>query len=195
MDGMAAGAAFIRSPEALDAAQAFIRDPLRGPVAPHVRTLASLADVELQAFDAVFIPGGNAVMADLWHDEDLGRLLRHFHEQGKLTAAICNGAASLVSTNRTGAWPYAGYRMTAFSNAEWRTLQPPALAEALPHAETLLRANGATMDLGWPASSHVVQDRELLTGQNPFSTGAFTKRLLSGLQEQCKGTPAAQGAA
>lgn len=149
----------------------------------HPRTLESISNLELNQFSAIFIPGGNAVLEDLGHAPGLGRILNHFHFAGKLTVVICNGAYSLLSADSFGAWPYEGYKMTVFSDQEWFSLQPAVLA-GLPHPTPgrVLSAKGAVLNQGGPMSSHIVEDRELLSGQNPWSTIALAKTMIAKLQ-------------
>lgn len=55
------------------------------------RPFSTISDEELQSFDGIFIPDGHAPLADLGADPELGRILTHFHERQKPTAAICHG--------------------------------------------------------------------------------------------------------
>lgn len=151
-----------------------------------MRNLSSIRGDELNGFSALFIPGGNSVLEDLWHDEDVGRILRHFHSAGKLTATVCNAAITLLAARQGDMWPYKGYRMTVFSNAEWKVLQGK-LFSRLPRnpPETELRDNGAIIEEGFPGGSHIVRDRELVTGQNPFSSQELAQYLVVALQTVC----------
>ncbi len=45
----------------------------------------------LDQYDAVCVQGGRAPMADLMQDKDFGKVLRHFHEKGKVAAFLCHG--------------------------------------------------------------------------------------------------------
>lgn len=54
----------------------------------------------LQGFDAVYIPGGHGPMTDLGNNEELGRILNHFHDNNKLTASICHGPVALLSAKK-----------------------------------------------------------------------------------------------
>lgn len=172
---------FFKSVPDFKASEAFVRNWT------YTRTLDSVSNQELNEFSAIFIPGGNAVLEDLGNLPSLGRILNHFHAASKLTAVICNAAYALLSTGEYGAWPYWGYQMTVFSDEEWFSMQPMVLAQLThPTPGQMLKAQGAILNQGLPMSSHVVEDRELLSGQNPWSSFALAKIMAYKL-EQCGG--------
>jgi len=63
----------------------------------------TLADVRADDYDAIYIPGGHAPMADLARDADLGRLLIAANTQGTTVAALCHGAAPTAASPTPGA--------------------------------------------------------------------------------------------
>ncbi len=144
--------------------------------------LAALTDGEILDFEGVFIPGGHGAMVDLADSADVGRVLRLMHGAGKTMAALCHGPAALLSAPEIdGAWMFDGYRMTAFTDEEEN--QTKAGKIGMPwYVEAALKNRGAIFDDGDAAwVSHVVVDRNLITGQNPGSAeaaaGAQLKRL------------------
>ena len=159
---------------------------------------------ELKRFDALFIPGGHAPMTDLMQDAELSVVLHYFHEQNKPTAAICHGPVALLAAlpqavlfrqtiaaddvkgAQTAAkdWIYAGYQMTMLSDLEeW----PGELHKGtqMPfHIEQALQMAGGTIVNAGMYKSHVVRDRELITGENPQSDVALAKALDEALQKE-----------
>lgn len=159
---------------------------------------------ELKRFDALFIPGGHAPMTDLMQDAELSVVLHYFHEQNKPTAAICHGPVALLAAlpqavlfrqtiaaddvkgAQTAAkgWIYAGYQMTMLSDLEeWpgelhKGTQMPFRIE-----QALQMAGGTIVNAGM-YKSHVVRDRELITGENPQSDVALAKALDEALQKE-----------
>jgi putative intracellular protease/amidase len=90
---------------------------------PSLGNPEALESLTAAPFDAVFIPGGYAPMIDLWADAACGSLIAGFHRADKPIAAVCHGPAALLSyTGPAGQWPFAGYKMTAFSDAEEKDL-------------------------------------------------------------------------
>jgi len=161
----------------------------------------SLARVEQQGYgryDAVYVPGGHAPMQDLIRSPHLGRLLTAFHAQQKITALVCHGPAALLATiddptfvtrledgRQVAApqWIYAGYRMTVISNVEEeqaKGLLGGGTMKLLPQT-ALQQAGGDYRGNATPWTPHVVQDRELITGQNPASAQQVGEVLLQRL--------------
>jgi putative intracellular protease/amidase len=160
-------------------------DGLKNP-----KTLESIVAEGTDHYLGIFLPGGHAPMQDLLKDKHLGSILRSFHDSGKPTALICHGPIALLSTmaeptafhdalvkSDAGAidalaktWPYSGYRMTVFASTEEKAVEPGQLkGEVLFYPSEALAEAGAHIDSVAAWHSNVVQDRELITGQQPFS--------------------------
>ncbi len=155
----------------------------------------------------VFLPGGHAPLGDLAANTELGDILQQFHRASKPTALICHGPIALLSTLRNPTefakgmingdaaardtasqlWPYAGYRMTVFSTAEEKVSEQYQLNGKVKFypAEALTEA-GAIMETRKMWQSNVVKDRELITGQQPFSDEEFSKVFIAALNAQKK---------
>lgn len=164
-----------------------------------VVSLARVEQMGLDRFDALYIPGGHAPMQDLLTSASLGRVLTHFHGKGKTTALVCHGPIALLSTlpdakgfvgqltkgqvSAKADWIYAGYRMTVISNQEEelaKGLLDGGSMKFYPQT-ALQQAGGQYSSNTTPWTAHVVEDRELITGQNPASAltvgQALVKRL------------------
>jgi putative intracellular protease/amidase len=168
---------------------------LASPVA--LEAIAS-DDQLLAGFDAVFVPGGHAPMADLVHSEAFGVLVRFFHERGRATGLICHAPAALVAAPAIdGRWIYDGYRMTCVKTIVDRMLETMPLVRRFhgrlaAYPAELLAAAGATVEqTKLPVGSKVVVDRELVTGQDPYSAAAigkaFVEKVLRGAPEGAGG--------
>ena len=140
----------------------------------HPVALSSLTDEEMGEFDAVFAPGGHGPMVDLSDNPDVGRLLTALYRKRAPIAALCHGPAMLLSApeRADGQWLFDGYRMTSFTDEEEDQTEVGLLGmEWL--LDVALKNAGAVFDDGPSAwISHVVVDRNLITGQNPGSTEA-----------------------
>ncbi len=147
----------------------------------NARSLVSISDSELGDYAAVFFPGGHAPMIDLYRSKEVARVLAFFHQHSRTTALICHGPVSLLSVGKP--FLYQGYRLTVFSNEEEKVAEAKKLGgEMVFHPETALKEAGAKLEVGVPGSSHVVVDRELITGQNPASDEEFSNALLGKLK-------------
>ncbi|MGF3091609.1 type 1 glutamine amidotransferase domain-containing protein [Cronobacter sakazakii] len=174
---------------------------LTSPSSSPVISLARAAQRGYGEFDAIYIPGGHAPMQDLLTSPALGKALAAFHAAGKPTALVCHGPIALLSTlpdapaftrqlAETGhaaaqpGWIYAGYRMTVISNAEEeiaKGLLPKGGAMKFYPQTALEQAGGQYSSNTEPFTSHIVTDRELITGQNPASATAVAQALLERL--------------
>src|SRR5262245_41728091 len=143
----------------------------------------------LAQFDALFVPGGHAPMVDLLHrnqfvddapNEDFGALLAYFHERQRPTGLICHAPAALAAAPTVnGRWIYDGYRMTCATNMSERIIEDMPLFRIIrghlkQYPSDVLEAKGGKVEhTTLPMGSKLVEDRELLTGQDPFSAKAF----------------------
>ena len=139
--------------------------------------------------DAVFVPGGHGPMIDLLDDPNAGIVMRHFHETSKPTAVLCHGPISLLSAlpnstevvaalsagDAAGAhakaqgWIYSGYKMTIFSTAEEQQREPQEIGgKVLFYPDFASSTAGGNVSVLAPWTSYVIQDRELISGQNPL---------------------------
>jgi putative intracellular protease/amidase len=141
----------------------------------------ALADVVASDYDAIYLPGGHAPMADLAHDPDLGRLLADANDRQQLIAALCHGPAGLLSaTDEDGGFTFAGRRLTTFTDEEERQ---GGLGDNAPYlVESRLRELGAIVETGPAWSSTVVTDENLITGQNPQSSVDTAREVVATLQ-------------
>ncbi|OBI42742.1 hypothetical protein A5707_06075 [Mycobacterium kyorinense] len=143
----------------------------------------------LASFDAVFVPGGHAPLVDLLHrdvfvdeslNDDFGALVRYFHDAHRTTGLICHAPAALAAApSIDGRWIYDGYRMTCFKTGVDTMLSTIPLARRfrghlIDDPTQLLTSRGAKVEQTvLPMGSKVVEDRELITGQDPYSAKAF----------------------
>lgn len=79
-------------------------------------------------------------------------------------------------------WIYSGYEMTVFSDAEEWPGEVAKGTEMPFHVEQALQIAGGKMRVDGMYGSHVVHDRELITGQNPSSAIELAKELAKTLQ-------------
>lgn len=142
----------------------------------------ALAGIEVGRYDAVVIPGGHGPVEDLHRDKDMGRVLVDAVRAKKVVGSVCHGPAALLSAaDAPGGWPFAGMRMTAFSNEEEVDF---GTAENAPWLlADRLRALGADYTSGPNWQVYVVRDAWLVTGQNPASSAAVADAVIQVLGE------------
>jgi putative intracellular protease/amidase len=142
-----------------------------------MRRPLKLSDVRLEDYDAVYLPGGHGPMADLAFDADAGRLLTAQLESGNPLAIVCHAPAAMLSTRIHGVSPFKGYQVTGFTNEEEEAVGLASRATWL--LETDLKEKvGVQYSRGPIWEPYMVEDRNLVTGQNPHSAAVLGNRLL-----------------
>ncbi len=175
---------WFKDPQSYQEAQSLVQSlgGLKNPLA-----LSALKKNKIISYAGVFFPGGHAAMEDFLQNSDVGRILAYFHSAGKPTALICHGPAALLSAkDRNGNWIYRGYNLTVFSTAEEKIEEQLGVlgGHVLFYAEESLTALGGNVKVAVPWQSHVVVDRELVTGQNPQSDYALASAFIQLLLKQ-----------
>lgn len=142
-----------------------------------MRRPLQLSDVRLEDYDAVYLPGGHGPMSDLWLDADVGRILTAQLASGKPLAIVCHAPASILATRIHGKSPFTGYRITCFTDEEEEAVGLASRAPWLLETE-LKEKIGVEFSRGEKWQPYMVEDRNLITGQNPASAAILAERLL-----------------
>ncbi|MFW6094278.1 MAG: type 1 glutamine amidotransferase domain-containing protein [Pseudomonadota bacterium] len=114
---------------------------------------ATPADVRPDQFDALLIPGGFSP-DHLRTDETIVAFVKHFHDDGKLIAAVCHGPSLLVDAEVVR-----DHRLTS-----WPSIR-----------KDLVNAGGVVVD------EEVVVDGKLITSRKPDDLPAFCNAILENL--------------
>jgi putative intracellular protease/amidase len=121
-------------------------------------------------------------MSDLAFDADVGRLLTAQLASGNPLFIVCHAPAAMLATRIHGVSPFKGYRMTCFTDEEEAAVGVAAKATWLLETE-LKEEIGVDFSRGPIWKPYMVEDRNLVTGQNPASAAVLAKRLLEVLAE------------
>jgi putative intracellular protease/amidase/sugar lactone lactonase YvrE len=143
----------------------------------------NLSEVASTEFDAIFLPGGHGPMFDLPDNPDLQRLLREFHDAGKIIAAVCHGPVGLVGAMLSDGTPLVKDKvLTSYTYSEEITAK---LDQEVPFIlEQRLRDLGAIFIADENKADHVERDGNLITGQNPNSSASIARALVTALNHQ-----------
>ena len=164
---------------------------LEGDGEPDAKALAALEkttkldDIRLGDYAAVFFPGGHGTMFDLPDSKRVQEVVSFFVAQDQPAAFVCHGPAALVGAKLPdGTSVVKGRKVTGFTNAEEKAVK---LDEKMPFLlETRLGELGASFAGAENWASHVVVDGNLITGQNPASSGETADALLKRLAATAK---------
>jgi putative intracellular protease/amidase len=151
--------------------EAIIRD------AEVMRRPLRLSDVRLEDYDAVYLPGGHGPMQDLAFDADAGRILTAQLASGRPLAIVCHAPAAMLATRIHGESPFKGYRATGFTNDEEEGVGLASRAQWLLEDELKAKV-GVEYSRGPTWEPYMVEDRNLITGQNPASAAVLAEKLM-----------------
>lgn len=158
-----------------------------GEEKPDAKALAALEKtvkldgLALDDYDAVFFPGGHGTMFDLPESTTVQKAVAHFIGKDQPAAFVCHGPAALVgATLPDGTSVVKGRKVTGFTDAEERAVK---LDDKMPFLlETKLKELGGTFAGADNWQEHVVVDGNLITGQNPASSGKSADALIARLK-------------
>ena len=143
-------------------------------------TTVRLDSVKAEDFDTVFYPGGHGPMWDLAEDKNSIKLLESFLAAGKTFAVVCHSSGALRHVKTPdGKLLVEGKTVTGFTNGEEDEVE---LTKVVPFlVEDELFSLGATFSKVKNWGVHTVRDGQLITGQNPASSGPAAKLLIETL--------------
>ncbi|MGB6034686.1 MAG: type 1 glutamine amidotransferase domain-containing protein [Cryomorphaceae bacterium] len=128
-----------------------------------------LDQVKAEDFDAVFYPGGHGPLWDLAESETSIALIESFNAQDKPMAFVCHAPGVLKNVENAEGEPLVkGKNVTGFTNTEEAAVE---LTNVVPFlVEDMLKENGGEFSKTENWGVKVVQDGNLITGQNPASS-------------------------
>ena len=158
---------------------AFLNDPV---AQAKVQNSLPTRNVVSEAYQGVYFVGGKGAMYDFPNDLSIQSLVRDYYESGKIVGAVCHGPAALVNVDLSNGQPLLeGKAVSSFTNQEELFLIPDA-EEIFPFLlQSQLTDKGAKFRQGTMYLENVVQDGNLITGQNPWSTWLLAETMIEQL--------------
>lgn len=139
-----------------------------------------LLNVEVNKYDALFIPGGLAPMVDMHENEVLKQVIKETYERNAVIGAVCHGPVSLLNVKLTnGSYLVNGRNITSFTDEEESGY---AINDVPFLLETALTKQGAKFHAAANWSAHSIADGNLVTGQNPASAKGVAEKMISILE-------------
>jgi putative intracellular protease/amidase len=110
-------------------------------------------------------------------------LVESMHQAGKLVTAVCHAPGIFRNTRSADGSPLVkGKKVTGFTNTEEEAVQ---LTEVVPFlVEDMLKEHGGVYSKGADWAPYVVTDGNLITGQNPASSGPAAEAALAYLKSK-----------
>jgi putative intracellular protease/amidase len=142
-----------------------------------------LEGLSAKNFDAVFYPGGHGPLWDLATDKNSIQLIEEFWDAKKPVATVCHAPSVLLNVkDEEGKFLIHGKNVTGFSNSEEKAVQLDKIVPFLLEDE--LKNKGGIYSKKEDWASYFVKDGLLITGQNPASSEAVAKELVSLLRHK-----------
>ena len=147
-----------------------------------------LSEVNPANYEGIYLTGGHGVMFD-FDDPILSGLITAFYKTNKIVAAVCHGPCGLLNAKlESGEYVIKGKKVTGFS---WQEEILAKRDKAVPYSlEDQLTNRGAEYSKGLaPFTTHLVEDDNLITGQNPNSARAVAEAVARKLNMLTESTP------
>jgi putative intracellular protease/amidase len=145
-----------------------------------LQTTTSADTLNCNGYDGVFFPGGHGTMWDLPTSDGIKQIVEALFANYKIIAAVCHGAAGLVSAKRAdGKSILFGKRVNTFTDSEEAAV---GLTDVVPfQLESRVRSLGAIFESSANWQPHVTRDGNLITGQNPQSSLLVAQTILAAI--------------
>lgn len=139
-----------------------------------------LSDVDVSAYDAIFMPGGLAPMVDMPADPLLKKVITETYERDAVVGAVCHGPVSLLNVKLSdGSYLVNGKNISSFTTAEEDGY---ARADVPFDLQTALTEQGAIYHTVDPWQDFSIADGKLVTGQNPASAKGVAQKMIAILE-------------
>jgi putative intracellular protease/amidase len=143
----------------------------------------ALRDLNLDAFDALVVCGGQGPMFQFREHEDLKAAIAAFFEARKPTAALCHGTSALLDVRLSdGSYLIDGRTMTGFANVEEDFGDAAVGQRIMPfRIEDEARTRGANYVQAGLFKAFAVRDMNLITGQQQYSGRRVAELVIAAL--------------
>lgn len=141
----------------------------------------SLKSIDTSEYAGLYVAGGAGPMFDLFNHSEVNRITASMYENNKPVSAVCHGPAAFAAVRLSNnELMIHGKNVTGKANAEegeWARNNYPFMLEDKLSEKGKFSAAA-------PGEPWVVQDDNLLTGQNPASAGPLALKLIEMLKAQ-----------
>lgn len=142
-----------------------------------------LSNVDTSAYDAIFFPGGLGLMADMVDNPLVKKIIKEAYEKDRVIGAVCHGPSALLNVILSdGTNLIKGKKINSFTKAE-EDIDNHFLGDVIPFMldEELIKQGGIFTHTK-PFESYVVNDGNIVTGQNPASASGVALKMIDLLE-------------
>lgn len=143
----------------------------------------ALPNVHAAKYDALLLVGGHGAMVDFPDNPMLSTLVSTLHARHAIISALCHGPAGLIGAVNPDNTPLVKNRhINSFTNEEENYTPKGKMLPFL--LENRLRELGAIFESSLPFKPCIVQDGNIVTGQNPASSKGVAETVIQLLKGQ-----------
>ncbi|HZN95707.1 MAG TPA: type 1 glutamine amidotransferase domain-containing protein [Myxococcales bacterium] len=149
-----------------------------------VQDTRPLEDINVAAYDAVFVTGGQSPMYTFRGNKKVQDVVQRFYEAGKITALVCHGTCVLLEVKlSTGELLVKGKTWTGFANSEEQFADSYVGKKIQPFwiEEEARKIEGTNFVVDQRFREFAVRDGLLVTGQQQFSGAAAARLVIEAL--------------
>lgn len=130
-------------------------------------------------YEAVFFAGGKGAMFDFPENKHIQSIIQTLYETDKVVGAVCHGPAALVNVRLENGRPLLENKVVSgFTNEEELLLIPEAKTIFPFLLQDKLIAQGGRFEKGTMYLEQISHDKNLVTGQNPWSTWKLAETMV-----------------
>ncbi|MEL6866303.1 MAG: type 1 glutamine amidotransferase domain-containing protein [Bacteroidota bacterium] len=147
----------------------------------------AISEVDMEAYDAIFLVGGQGPMYTFRGNASLQGLFAQFYEAGKPSAAVCHATTLLLEAKTTaGELIVSNRTWTGFANTEEAYADEAVGQKIQPYwiEEEAGKMANTRFKVAAPFSSYAIADGHLITGQQQNSGAAAAQLLIEQLENQ-----------
>jgi putative intracellular protease/amidase len=143
--------------------------------------VSQIQQADVSSYDAIFYVGGHGCLEDTSKSVETANIGKWSFQAGKLVGIVCHGHCGILNaTDNAGEFLFKGFQMTCMSEDEEKLTKlwgqmPFVLQRRLEELGVQYSKSPVT----W--GSYVVEDRNLITGQNPYSSREIADRMVARL--------------
>lgn len=143
---------------------------------------SKLSTVDVNIYDAIFIPGGLAPMVDMPENSELKKAIAETYERGAVVGAVCHGPVSLLNVKLSdGSYLVSGKNIASFTTEEEDNY---ARVDVPFDLQTALTDQGAIFHAAEAWSANSIADGNIVTGQNPASAKGVGEKIVAILESK-----------